>query len=370
MRTLKYSRRIATAAVIAVAVITAGCSSSTTTTTPSAKAAANAATPVPGTLATSVKTAESLDRLIAPPGWTISLWAVGGAKYSNPDSIEIDGQNVWVGYQNASVKDGSNNAITSSIVEYTLAGKFVNAWTAPGHTDGVRVDPATHKVWVTSNEDALPTLEIIDPSNPTPQAITLAPTTHGGGYDDLAFAGGVTYIACSNPTVDANGNNVFPAVDKITVTGTTATVTPVLMGNASATDTVAKAPTTLNLTDPDSMTLDPNGNLVLVSQGDSALITIANPGAANQTVSTTPIGNQQDDTVWATSNAGRLFVADAGKNAIYTIKWAGPKGTVFTEAPNDSGVVGFVGTIDLATGFITPLSTGWTKPTGLVFLPN
>ena len=63
-------------------------------------------------------------------------------------------------------------------------------------------------------------------------------------------------------------------------------------------------------------------------------------------------------------------VVDGGKNAIYTIRWSGPKGTVFTEAPNDSGVIGFVGTIDMTTGFITPLSTGWSKPTGLIFVPG
>ncbi|MEO9044460.1 MAG: hypothetical protein ABI352_05480 [Candidatus Dormibacter sp.] len=43
---------------------------------------------------------------------------------------------------------------------------------------------------------------------------------------------------------------------------------------------------------------------------------------------------------------------------------------MFTEAPNDSGVVGFVGTTDMTFGFITPLSTGWTKPTGLIFVPG
>ena len=100
---------------------------------------------------------------------------------------------------------------------------------------------------------------------------------------------------------------------------------------------------------------------MLVSQADSALITVANPGAANQSVTKTPIGNQEDDTVWATATTGTLYVADGGKNAIYTVKWAGPKGTVFTEAPNDSGVVGFIGTIDLTTGFITPVSTGWSQ---------
>ncbi|MEO8899802.1 MAG: hypothetical protein ABI473_14170 [Candidatus Dormibacter sp.] len=67
---------------------------------------------------------------------------------------------------------------------------------------------------------------------------------------------------------------------------------------------------------------------------------------------------------------GPTLCRRGGKNAVYTIKWSGPKGTVFTEAPNDSGVVGFVGTTDMTFGFITPLSTGWTKPTGLIFVPG
>jgi hypothetical protein len=370
-----HGRGIAAAGAIGVAVIMAGCDSGNTTVA-SSSAGGTAATAAPGNLATSSQSAQYLDRIIAPPEWKLTLWAVGGGKYSNPDAIELDGQNMWVGYQNASVKDGSDNTVTSTVVEYTLAGKVLNTWSVPGHVDGLRVDPTTHKAWATSNEDAAPLLNIIDPASPTPQSITLAATAHGGGYDDLLFVGGATYIACSNPTVNASGNNVFPAIDKITVTGTTATVTPVLMGNAKAIDTVASATagtpttTTLNLTDPDSLTTDHNGNLVLVSQADSALITIANPGSASQQVSKTRIGNQEDDTVWATANSGRLFVVDAGKNAIYTIKWSGPKGTVFTEAPNDSGVVGFVGTIDMKTGFITPVSTGWTKPTGLVFVPG
>ncbi|MBJ7593813.1 MAG: hypothetical protein JF886_02955 [Candidatus Dormibacteraeota bacterium] len=360
-------RGIVVAGSIAIAALTAGCSSSTTTATPLSSNAA-AFSPAPGQFATSTQSAELLNHLVAPPGWTLTLWAVGGGKYSNPDSIEKDGSNIWVGYQNVTAKDGSDGK-TSTIVEYTTSGTVVRTWTVPGHTDGLRIDPATHKAWVTSNEDGNPALNIIDPASATPQSITLSPTAHGGGYDDLAFVGGSTYIACSNPTLDANGNNVFPAVDKITVTGNSATVRPVLMGNAAATDTVANAPVTLNLTDPDSFTTDPNGNVVLVSQGDSALITISNPGAANQAVTKTPIGNQEDDTVWTTANSGTLFVTDAGKNAVYTIKWSGPKGTVFTEAPNDSGVVGFIGTIDLKTGFITPVSTGWVKPTGLLFVP-
>lgn len=349
----------------------AGCSSSSTSSSSATTTAAGAvlAAAAPGKWAVSKPAGESLGRVLAPPGWTITLWAVGTNNYSAPDSIERDGDHIWVGYQNVTAKDGSDNK-TSTIVEYTLDGKVVKTWPVPGHTDGLRIDPATHKVWVTSNEDGNPALNIIDQSTGQVTPYTLAKTVHGGGYDDLAFLNGVTYIACFNPTLDSNGNNVFPAIDTVTLSGTSTTVAPVLMGNATATDVVAKSSTTLNLTDPDSMTIDPQGNLVLVSQGDSAIISIHNPGTPTQAVSKTPIGTQVDDTIWTTSTAGRLFVVDGTTNAIYTLKWSGVSGTIFTEAPNDSGVIGFVGDIDPATGMITPVVTGLGKPTGLMFISD
>ena len=104
MQLRNHGRGVAAAGAIGVAVMMAGCDSGNTVA--SSNAGAAAVTPEPGTLATSSQSAEYLDRILAPPGWTISLWAVGGAKYSNPDAIDIDGQNIWVGYQNASVKDG------------------------------------------------------------------------------------------------------------------------------------------------------------------------------------------------------------------------------------------------------------------------
>jgi hypothetical protein len=52
---------------------------------------------------------------------------------------------------------------------------------------------------------------------------------------------------------------------------------PVFNGNAKATDIPTGATTSLNLTDPDSMTIDPRGNIVLDSQADSELIFIRHP---------------------------------------------------------------------------------------------
>ena len=260
--------------------------------------------------------------------------------------------------------------MASTIVEYSLAGAAVKTWSVPGHADGLRVNPGDHRVWVTSNEDAAPLLNVIDPSRATPTNYALAPTAHGGGYDDLAFVnGGLRRVL--EPHARRQRQQRVPSDRQADALRDQCQRRAGVDGQCGCDRRgQRRSPTTLNLTDPNSFTIDPKGNLVLVSQADSALITIQNPGTPGQPVTKTPVGNQQDDTIYTTSNSGRLFVVDAGKNAIYTVRWSGPKGTVFSEAPNNSGVVGFVGTIDMTTGFITPLITGWTKPTGLIFVPG
>jgi len=195
---------------------------------------------------------------------------------------------------------------------------------------------------------------------------------HQGGYDDLYFLNGKAFIAASNPTLDASGNNVFPAIDEIKLDANhTISLTPILMGNATVTDVTINTAVTLDLTDPDSLSTDGKGALVLVSQGDSELITIANPGGAGQSVTRLTVGTQLDDTAYP-SGMGRLLVTDGVSGNTFWISkdTAFAAGSIYTQSPNDSGVTNFVGTVDPKTGFITPLAVGFTKATGMVFVPS
>jgi hypothetical protein len=304
------------------------------------------------------------------PGYHLSVFAQGTSSYLNPDSIERDAARgvVYVGYQNITAKDGTDNK-TSTIVEYTDSGAVVHTFSVLGHVDGLRVDPTTHLVWATSNEDGNPRLVTIDTTSGTITPYTFPTPPHGGGYDDLAFVDGKAFIAASNPTLNAAGVNVFPALDTVTLSNGQVMLTPVLQGNATATDRVTDRPVTLNLTDPDSLSVDRQGNLVLDSQGDGELVFLHNPGRPQQTVSALPLSDQVDDTVWVTSHAGRLLVVDAPNNVIYQVtidgKWQ--VGTVYTEAPSDSPTPGIVGLLDSHTGQIAPIITGLGSPTGLLF---
>jgi ABC-type molybdate transport system substrate-binding protein len=313
--------------------------------------------------------------VVAVPGYTVSVFTQQDSRLAvtAPDSIAVDGQNVFIDYQNVTAKDctdqSKNPAPSSTVVEYDMNGKILGHWSVPGHSDGMRIDPATHLIWTTSCEDGNPKFTTIDPTSGTVTPYTLPPTPHGGGYDDLYFLNGSTFIAASNPNLDSSGANTNPAIDKISIANGKITLTPVLMGNATAADLLNNnAPAGLTLTDPDSMSVDNKGQLVLVSQGDSDLIFVNAPGTPQQKVSRLAVGTQLDDTVWPTG-PGRLLVVDAG-GVTYWISGIFNSGDIYTQSPNDSGVDNFVATVAPATGFVTPIAIGFQKATGMVFVPN
>jgi hypothetical protein len=324
--------------------------------------------PVP----TSRAASSAAPTIAALPGYTVTVFARGTAAYSNPDSIVSDGTHVYVGYQNVTAKDGSDHK-SSTVVEYTLQGQVVRTFAALGHCDGLRIDPTTHLLWALSDEDGDPHLTTIDPVSGATQLYQFAKTPHGGGYDDMAFTHGVAFIDASNPTLDKNGNNVFPALDTATLSGGSVQLRPVLMGNASSLDITAgnNKKVTLNLIDPDSMTFDPAGALVLDNQAGMQLVFIANPGTARQSVRSLMIGDALDDTIWPSAPAGRFLISDTGANTIFALHSGSlAAGSVYGTAPSDSGVAGFVGTIDLKSGVVVPVAIGFKSPHGMLFLPG
>ena len=309
--------------------------------------------------------------VVAVDGYKVSVFARGTQAYSGPDSIINDGQHVFVRYQNVTAKDGTDGR-TSTIVEYDATGKVLRTIPLLGHCDGLRQDPATHKLWALSNEDGNPRLLIVDPATGSATPYAFPPVPHGGGFDDIGFTGGMVFMTASNPNTNKAGVNVYPALDKVTLAAGKVKLTPVLMGDAMATDLTSStnAKVQLNLIDPDSITFDPEGNLVLDNQGGSQLVFINKPGTPQQYVTALPIGNQVDDTVWPSSTAGQLLVSDTSANTIYSLRTTFVPGVSYSSTPNDSGVAGIVGTIDPATGIVTPVAIGFGSPHGITYVPD
>jgi hypothetical protein len=306
----------------------------------------------------------------APSPYTLTVFAKAPQGLSAPDSLAVIGDHVFVGYGDGHAPDGTDGK-SSQIVEYTADGSVVHTFTVKGHSDGLKVNPSTHRLWALQNEDANPNLVIINPETRQQNTYSFSATPHGGGYDDIVFRGCKVYISASNP---AGNPNKGPAIVSAHLENGIVEVKSVFAGDANAVDILTDQTVKLNLQDPDSMTLDPLGNIVLDSQADQELIVLSEPGEKDQRAVRIPLSYQAstgstpvevDDTAFVTSSEGYILFADKTLNTVFKLeKKAFAPGAAYTAA--DGGP--FVGTLDLTTGVITPVVTGIKNPGGLIFV--
>jgi hypothetical protein len=307
-------------------------------------------------------------QVVATAPYTVSVFAtsIPGVDFA-PDSIAVGGGYVFVGYGDGALPDGSDGK-SSTVVEYKKNGDIVTTYTVPGHNDGLKFNPKTKQVWAMQNEDGNPNLVIIDPATQTQTQYTFASAPpHGGGYDDIAFIGNNVYISASNP---ANNPNSKPAIVKAQIVGTTVVVTPILLGTATAIDIPSERPVQLNLQDPDSMIVNPHGDLVLDSQADAELIIVHLPGNIDQEVfhlglkqNGAPV--QIDDTVFATSTHGVILVSDRDGQTVYAITR-----NIFGSDSAYSATPNSVAELDQDTGALKNVVTGMVSPHGMAFVPE
>jgi hypothetical protein len=309
-------------------------------------------------------TATAAAQVTAVPPYRVSVFATSVPHvYYQPDSIAVWNNRVFIGFGNNATPDGTKGF--STIVEYSMDGKVLRKMKVKGHNDGLKVDPKHNLLWALQNEDANPYLLIIDPKNWHSKKYTFEKPAHGGGYDDMSFIGDDVYISASNPS---NNPNTKQAIVKATLKDHSVDVTPVLLGDAMATDITTGDPVQLNLQDPDSMISDPEGDLILDSQADAELIFVHNPGRDDQGVfhlALTADGSsaQIDDTVLASSSQGVILVSDRDGETIYavTAPFFGPS-EAYSAGPT------FVGRLDTHTGVLTPVVKNMVSPHGMTFI--
>jgi hypothetical protein len=319
---------------------------------------------------------------VATAPYSVSLFASAPSGLSAPDSVTFSSTNVFVGYGNGGAPDGSGGAV-SNVIEYDFKANQIQNFTITGHNDGLRFNPFGNQLWALQNEDGNATLDIIDLSSGKQKTYQLGTGPHGGGYDDIDFNNKAVYLSASAPTINPN---TAPAIVSLKLHHGKPVLTGILNGNASATNVTTGQTETLNLQDPDSMIVDPLGELVMTSQGDGELIILQHPGQSCQNAFVVPltseaggstIGDTQlDDTVFTTQSAGELLVADKGLNAVYAITTpyfaAGAYSavSVFATPTAPNPTESFVGQTNLTTGFVTPIVNGMSDPGGMAFIPS
>jgi hypothetical protein len=314
-------------------------------------------------------TAPAAAQPVAKPGFTLSVFATAPTGLSAPDSLVATPRSVWIGYGNGVPPDGSSGS--SNIVEYSPTGKVRRNLTVAGHNDGLRLDPETGLLWALQNEDANPKLVIIHRATGVQSTPLSLKPVNGGGYDDVAFTNGRAYVSASNPALNGGGINTHPAL-VLFRPDASGGFTPinVLKRDAFAFNVVTRQHTQLNLTDPDSLTVTPSGDVLMDSQADGVLILVHTTQKAGHFATEIPLqgGAQVDDTAFATTAAGTLFVADRNANTVYAISSA--KFAVGEPySAGNIGTNGFVSRVSLTTGVLTPIVTGLVSPHGMVFRP-
>jgi hypothetical protein len=307
----------------------------------------------------------------AERGYQVSVFTKGYGNYSAPDSIVVADGRVFVGYGNGNLPDGSDGK-SSNIIEYTTDGHVVHVYTVVGHNDGLKPVPHTPYLLAMQNEDANPNMVLINTATQSQSLYNFAaPPSHGGGYDDIVIHKGKVYFSASNPAYNPNDK---PAIVQATLENGLIAVAPLLEGNARATNVVTGQTVTLNLQDPDSMTLDPLGNILMTSQADAELVLVRKPGTPEQTVLQIPLTSpwgpaQADDTIFTPADDGVILVADTPANVVYEIhKNEFAPNVAYTAANDAAGTEGFVGRLDPGFGLLTPVVTGLQDPHGMAFM--
>jgi hypothetical protein len=330
--------------------------------------------------------------------YTLSVFAEAPGKL-RPDDLLQMGNTFFVVYQDNNINpDGTLAAgVTSAqseVIEYDLNGNVLQTFNVPGHPDGLVAFNAT-TVWVSSNEDANPLIITIDTSTNTTKTLKsdVAALPHGGGLDDMKLIGGVVYASASNPTLtttpvpnlapystDASGSTAVngvstePAIYAISMNsdGSTFHATPVLISSTPATLLPGNTAVTLNMTDPDSSAIDPNGDLVTVSQQDSEIVYIHNLDTTSPSVSVLPLTlngspSQIDDVRWSPASGNSyMLLSDNKAQLVYRID-----ATSGFEPNTAYGAgQGMLLQIDTTSGVMTPIYVGMNAPHGLIFVPE
>jgi hypothetical protein len=313
----------------------------------------------------------------APLVTRVSTFADAPAGSSAPDSVTVGGGFVWIAYTNGASSTGGSGS--STISQYDPSGNLVGSYQIAGSVDGLKFDPDTGMIWALQNQDGNSTLSLINPQTGNVSGpFSYAVPSGARGYDDVAFKGEQVFLSYTNPAV-AGDATVVQLTSGDDPNGTL-TTTPVLTFGQTGIDTVTGASETIPQADPDSLKLAPDGDLLLSSGDDGAIIDIKNPGTTTQSFSFTPIQGVTagsaglDDVIMPSAASGTFYLADTNDNRVLSLHVTGLNPSDYYASV---GSLGAFGQVDPATGAFTPILSAQNAPGfsfggphGVTFVPD
>jgi hypothetical protein len=326
---------------------------------------------------------------------------------TKPDDITVLGHHLFVAFQNGVGPQGepsSSDANTdSTVVEFTPRGQVVRQWDLHGKCDGITAD-AQHGLLIASvNEDLNSSIYTIRPGATKGARIrhyhyNASPLPHKGGTDAISVYHGLVLISASAPgTVTGSPSApqpTYPAVYRVTFRPAKhlAVVKALFYDEAAAkvanVGSGAGKVVNLALTDPDSNEVVPAssprfaGDFMESSQGDDEQIFVQPHGKLGSHLAVLTLSNSIDDTAWARSPHGKLYVTNTGGGTIDVITGPFRAGTELAavtpcnanSAPATCPAPGFppnyLGQVNPWTGQITQVAVSGAilAPQGMVFV--
>jgi hypothetical protein len=319
---------------------------------------------------------------------------------TSPDDITELGGHLFVTFQNGVGPQGTPSTdgnLDSTLVEFTLSGRWVRQWDVRGKCDGLTADPAIGKVLATINEDANSSMDAITVATGTVQHFRYSePLPHKGGTDAISIYRGQILVSASAPgtTGKAAPQANYPAIYVTTLHPKTgiAQVRPLYYDEATA--RAVNGPhkgkfVRLGLTDPDSNEVVPAvspefaGDFMLTSQGDKEQI-FDHPSGSRVNLEVLRISDSVDDTAWATAGTGALFTTDQTTDTVDEVYGDFTVGTAYVavtpcdanNAPAVCPAPGFppyyLATDNLRTGALTQVATAGPRvhPQGMIFIKS
>ncbi|HEY4445644.1 MAG TPA: hypothetical protein VGN30_15270 [Steroidobacteraceae bacterium] len=297
-----------------------------------------------------------------------STFATGTAvQATNPDSVALTKNSVWVSYTNNTTGRGQGGS--STVVRYRLNGSVQKTYSIAGSVDGLKVDPSSGLVWALQNQDANSTLTLINTEeNTVSQPIPYA--SFKRGVDDVAFKAGQAYVSTTSPKSPGDATIELVQEDSNPVV-----LTPILLAGATGTNLATGAPNQPTpQSDPDSLKTTPEGDLMLSSANDGSLVFVERPGTPKQSVSFLKLLDHSnnpltsvDDAIFATAHKGTFFIADSGNNRVLKIDADDLRvGSLYVSAD----ALNVFAAVNLKTGVVTPVPgvTGLNGPAGIEFM--
>jgi hypothetical protein len=325
---------------------------------------------------------------------------------TSPDDITVLGHHIFTAFQNGvgpqgqPAPDGNDD---STVVEFTPSGHVVHQWDLHGKCDGITADTQRGILIATIDEDANSSVYTIAPGAPKGDQLVHyhyndSPLPHFGGTDAISIYHGLILVSASAPgTVTGSKpapQPTYPAVYELTFhpSKLLAVVKPLFYDEAAA--RVANVGSNegkvvhLALTDPDSNEIVPAsgprfaGDFMLTSQGDKEQIFVQRRGRLGSNLAVLKLSQSVDDTAWARSPHGKLYVANTGGGTIDVISGKFRPGTVLVavtpcdadNAPASCPAPGFppnyLGQLNPFTGKITKVAVSGPSfgPQGMVFI--